>query len=157
MKFFFHLFANLFRVSLGKLLMAANFVICLLIFDWSGSFRYLDTPTQINCHIKPHVSIDFSICGGSESISVAALGLIQFLYFCLTFPSIVMTEDTLTLIRNHYPLWCYETFEFLYIPIFAVINTFYWLFLGDLIEMAHSAYLRNKPSHQILSIFSNPD
>jgi hypothetical protein len=157
MKFFFQLFAKLLDGSLGILLIGANFIICLLAFDWSGFFSYLNAPARINCHLKPVSLIDFSICGYSGSTIDAAVSLIQLLYAALTLPSILMTEYTLAVIKDFYPLWCYQTHELLFVPVFAVFNTFYWLFLGDLIEKAHSAYLLNKPSHQILSVFPKTD
>lgn len=174
MKRFFQLFANFFQGSVGKILIIANFIICLVIFDWDKFFRYLETPAKINCHIKPISrggTIDFSMsnsyglydygynAGAVEILFYFIIStfilcfLVAFLIF--TLPSISLTGITLEFLKLIFPLWCLETFDIFYIPIFAIINTFYWLFLGDMIEIAHSAYLKNKPPKKILSIFSD--
>jgi hypothetical protein len=158
MKLVFQLFANFFAGLLGKLLIVANFVICLFIFDWSKFFRYLETPARINCHIKPFSrGIDFCVYGLYYSPIESFFLLIATSISVLFLPSILVTELILGDLKKLYPLWCVETFDILYIPIFAGINSFYCLFLGDMIEKAHSAYLRNKPVQKPLSIFSGFD
>jgi hypothetical protein len=165
MKRFFQFFANLFAGLVGKLLIVANFVICLFIFDWDKFIRYLETPVKINCHIKQSGgSIDFCLYGFSgygygiiESIGyfIVSIFLLLFgaFFFILVYPSVAVTEIILQILKAQFPLWCIETQDILYVPIFAVVNSFYWLFLGDMIEMAHSAYLRNKKFPKILSCF----
>lgn len=164
MKLFFQILRNLFAGLLGKLLIVANFVICSFIFDWGKFIKYLETPARINCHIKPKSSIDFCLYGFSgygygaiESIGYFIV-LIFLLFFygllaVLIFPSIILTELALDSLKTLFPLWCVETYDILYVPIFAVINSYYWLFLGDMIEKAHSAYLQNKKFPKILSCF----
>jgi len=155
MKRFFQLFANLFRGSVGKLLIIVNFVICLLIFDWPKFARYLETPARINCHLKPYTggAIDICVFGGYPSIFDPIILLFGLIYLILVYPSIAMTEIILGVSKGLFPLSCLETFDLLYIPIFVLVNTFYWLFLGDLIEIAHSAYLQRKPVNKFLTIF----
>lgn len=169
MKRFFQLFANLFAGLVGKLFVIANFVICLFIFDWGKFFRYLETPARINCHIKPSGgSIDSCLYGFSgysygiiEGILYFVMSLFSLLligfFLILVYPSIAMTEIVLGSLKGLFPLWCVETFDIFYIPIYAVINSFYWLFLGDMIEKAHSAYLQNKKFPKILSCFPNSE
>jgi hypothetical protein len=155
MKRFLQLLANLSQGLVGKLLVVANFIICLLAFDWHKFFRYLETPAKLNCHLKlPGRAIDFCGFGGLDLI----LFFFAIIYLIFVYPSIAMTEIVLEMLKKINPLWCLETFDMLYIPIFAVFNTFYWFFLGDLIEMWHSAYLRRKPMYQKpLNIFPDSD
>lgn len=156
MKFIFQLFKNLFAGLVGKLLFVVNFIICLMIFDWHKLFRYLEAPARINCHIKPY-SRSIDICFGSPSIFDFIILLFGIIFLILVYPSMAMTEIILGVLKGMFPLWCVETFDILYIPIFTLVNAIYWLFLGDMIEMAHSAYLRNKPIQKPLSIFPITD
>lgn len=164
MKLFFQILKNLFAGLVGKLLIVANFVICLFIFDWDKLFRYLETPAKINCHIKSGGSIDLCLYGFTrysysliEEVIYFVISIFLLLlsagFLILVYPSIAVTEIVLQILKAQFPLWCIETFDILYVPIFAVINSFYWLFLGDMIEIAHSAYLRNKKFPKILSCF----
>lgn len=157
MKCFFQLFANLFWGLVGKLLIIANFVICLLIFDWEKFARYLETPARINCHFKPQSGMDICIFGGYPSMFDPIILLFGLIYLILVYPSMAMTELILGVLKNVFPLSCLETFDLLYLPIFALVNTFYWLFLGDMIEIAHSVYLQRKSIDKPLSIFPESD
>jgi hypothetical protein len=171
MKFIFQLFKNLFAGLVGKLLFGVNFIICLMIFDWHKLFRYLETPARINCHLKSTGgAIDFSVYGltGSsysfgviENVFYLIIFVFYFffvgIFFILVYPSMAMTEIVLGVLKGMFSLWCVETFDILYIPIFAIFNSIYWIFLGDMIEMSHSAYLRNKPIQKPLSIFPDSD
>lgn len=152
MKLFFQILKNLFAGLLGKLLIAANFVICLFIFDWDKLIRYLETPARINCHIKEY-SRGIDICGMYYSPVESVFLFIVTLIYLIFLPPILMTELVLRDLKTLCPLWCIETFDILYIPIFAAINSFYCLFLGDMIEMAHSAYLQNRQPEKPLSCF----
>ena len=153
MKRFFQLFANLFAGLVGKLFVIANFVICLFIFDWGKFLRYLETPARINCHIKL-TGRGIDICGFGYYYSPieSAFLLITAFVSLIFLPPMLMTELILGDLKRLYPLWCLETFDTLYIPIFTIINSFYCLFLGDMIEKAHSAYLQNKRDRKPLSI-----
>lgn len=159
MKRFFQLFANFFQGSVGKILIIANFIICLVIFDWGKFFRYLETPAKINCHIKPISrggSIDICTSGMFPSIFEPLILLIGLIYLIFVYPSIAMTEIVLGGLKGLFPLLCLETFDIFYIPIFAVVNTFYWLFLGDMIEIAHSQYRKFYPLRKkYLGIFND--
>lgn len=164
MKRFLQVFKHLFAGLVGKLFLIANFVICLFVFDWSKFVRYLETPARIDCHIKPPSSIDFSIYGFTGNNYGVIEGIIYFvlsvfsllllgLFLILVYPSIAVTEIILQILQAQFPLWCAETHGILYLPVFAVVNSFYWLFLGDMIEIAHSAYLQNKQVEKPLSCF----
>ena len=157
MKFVFKLFADLFAGLVGKLMFAANFVICLFVFDWDKFFRYLETPARINCHIKPRSSVDICLTGIHSFIFEPILYVFVAFFSLLVYPSIAVTEIVLDILKVQFPLWCIETFDILYVPIFAVINSIYWLFLGDMIEIAHSAYLRNKTVQKPLSILPDKE
>ncbi len=159
MKRFFQLFANLSQGLVGKILIIANFIICLVIFDWKELFQYLETPAKLDCHIKPYSrGLDICTSGMFPSLIEPILFLLAAPFLILVYPSIAMTEIVLGVLKGMFPLWCIETFDIFYIPIFAVINTFYWLFLGDMIEMAHSEYLRRKSTtKKILSIFPDSE
>lgn len=150
MKRFLQLFENLFQGLVGKLFVIVNFVICLLFFDWHKFFRYLETPARFNCHLKPNSpGIDICMYGGIEPLIL----LFGAIYLIFVYPSITVTEIIIEAGKTAFPLSCLETFDVIYIPIFSLVNAFYWLFLGDMIEMAHSAYLRNKRIQKPLSCF----
>ena len=157
MERFFQLFAKLFQGLLGKLLFVANFIICLVIFDWGKFGRYLEAPARVNCHIKPYSrGIDICFFGRPLSIFEPVFLFFEGLYNIFIYPSMALTEIILVLLKETFPLWCIETFDILYLPVFALINSFYWLFLGDLIEILYSNYtppkiLRINP----LGLFSN--
>jgi hypothetical protein len=154
MKRFFQVFKHLFAGLVGKLLFAANFVVCLFIFDWAKFFRYLEAPARIDCHIKTF-SRGIDICTSSifPSFIEPILLLLAAIFFILVYPSIAVTEIVLEILKAQFPLWCVETHDILYVPVFAVVNSIYWLFLGDMIEIAHSAYLQNKQIQKPLSCF----
>jgi hypothetical protein len=152
MKLFFQILKNLFAELVGKLLILANFIICLFIFDWGKFIKYLETPARINCHIKQY-SRGIDLCGFYYSPIESVFILITTLIYILFLPPILTTEWVLGDMKRLFPLWCVETFDIIYIPIFVVINTFYCLFLGDMIEKAHTVHLRNKKMPKILSCF----
>lgn len=159
---------QVFKISLAKIFFTSNYVICLVIFDWDKFFRYLNTPAKIDCHLPPpHTggTIDFSVygmfaynSGVGEDFIYPILMLFLFLFaiilFILIFPSIIITQITLEVLKNAFPLWCLETHNIIYIPILAVINSFYWVSLAYFIELAHAKYLQIKPpAKKPLSIF----
>lgn len=152
MKLFFQILRNLFAGLLGKLLIVANFIICLGIFDWGKFVKYLETPARINCHIKQY-GRGIDICGFYYSPIESVFIFIVTVTYILFLPPILMTEWVLEDLKRLHPLWCLETFDIFYIPIFLFFNTFYCLFLGDMIEKAHSAYLQNKRIQKPLSCF----
>lgn len=146
---------QVFKISLAKIFFVANYVICLAIFDWDKFFRYLNTPAKINCHIKEigGSTIEFC-CGRPPSIFDPIIFFAEAIFFILTSPSIAITEITLEMFKKTFPLWCLDTRDIIYIPIFAVINSFYWISLVYCIELAHAKYLQIKPpTKKPLSIF----
>ena len=153
MKRFFQLFENLFQGLVGKLFVIVNFIICLLFFDWHKLFRYLETPARFNCHLKPPSSVDICLTGIHAGIFEPIILFFGLLYLILLYPSITVTEIIIEAGKTAFPLSCLETFDVIYIPIFSLVNAFYWLFLGDMIEMAHFTYLRNKQIQKPLSCF----
>lgn len=152
---------QIFKVSLAKVFFAANYVICAFVFDWFKFEKYLNTPAKIDCHIEPRGgSIDFSVYGmyGGEDfitlIFIIFLVLFFILFLIFTFPSIAITHITIEMLKTSFPFWCYETFEIVYIPIFAVINSFYWVCLAYIIELGYSKYRQlNPPKSKYLSVF----
>ena len=136
-------FTNLVKTIIGKVFFVLNYAICLFLFDWGKFSRYLNSPARVNCHFKPvSRGIDFCLYGASINPIEAIFELV---IAVTTFPSMIITQAVINVLKTQNPLWCYETFDIIYLPIFAVVNSFYWLLLGYGIEVAHSAYLRNKP------------
>lgn len=146
---------SIFKVSLAKIFFVANYVICAVIFDWDKFFKYLETPARINCHLPPPSSgghIDF--CYGGASIFDLIIILVGAIFCILTLPSIIITETTLEILKKTFPLWCLETHNIISTPILAVINSFYWVCLAHIIELAHAKYLELKPPiKKPLSVF----
>lgn len=141
MKHLFQIVTKLFQGLVGKLLIIANFIICLVIFDWGEFLQYLETPSRVNCHIKPYSrGIDICTSGIFPSFIEPLLFFLAIIFFILVYPSMAMTEIVLGVLKVVFPLWCIETSDIIYIPVFALINAFYWLFLGDMIEILHSSY-----------------
>ena len=145
---------QVFKISLAKIFFVANYVICLAIFDWNKFFRYLNTPAKVNCHLPPPSRGDgIDICF-SPSIIDPIIYFIGIILSILFLPSIVITEITLEMFKKTFPLWRLDTRDIIYIPIFAVINSFYWISLAYCIELAHAKYLQIKPpAKKPLSIF----
>lgn len=145
------------KVTLAKVFFVANYVICLMIFDWKEFFEYLEKPARISCYLKPYgggKSIDFSVFGAPISIFDVVINLFEGAFYLLSFPSTIITEMTLAMFKTSFPFWCYETFDLLYIPIFAVINSFYWVCLAYMIELGYSKYRQlYPPKNNYLSIF----
>mgnify|MGYP000937355097 CR=1 FL=1 len=134
----------IFKVSLAKIFFVANYVICAVIFDWDKFFKYLETPARINCHLPPPSSgghIEF--CYGGASIFDLINILFGVIFCILTLPSIIITQTTLEMLKKTFPLWCLETYDIIYIPILAVINSFYWICLAHIIELSYSTYHEN--------------
>jgi len=149
---------QVFKISLAKIFFVANYVICLVIFDWDKFFRYLNTPARIDCHLPPpHTgggAIDFCVYGSPPTIFDPIILFATVIFLIFTFPSTIITEITLEMFKKTFPLWCLETHDIIYIPIFAVINSFYWTSLAYCIELAHAKYLQIKPpAKKPLSIF----
>lgn len=167
MKYFFRFFAKTFNISIGKIFFVANIIICLVFFDWNNLFLYLNRIHETQCLPKRGGGIDFSVSGfysSSVGEELIYLILMFFVYLFIVillplfFPSICLTEIMLASLKQTFSHWCPETFDLIYIPVFAVFNAFYWVSLGNLVEMAHSAYLKRKPmSRKFLSIFPDSD
>lgn len=163
MKYFFRFFTNLFNISIGKIFFVANIIICLVFFNWNKLFLYLDNINEMGCRPRGGGAIDFSVYGfygssASEEFIFSIIMIFVYLFIVILFilfsPSICLTEIMLGSLKQTFAHWCPETFDLIYTPIFFVFNSFYWIFLGDIIEMAHSAYLQRKPmSQKFLSIF----
>lgn len=157
---------RIFKVSLAKIFFVTNYIICAMIFDWDNFFKYLETPARINCHLPSPSSgghIDFSVYGFYNYSVVEEMFHVIFsiflvcftiLFYILAFPSIAITEITLGMLKKTFSLWCLETYDIIYIPILAVINSFYWICLAHIIELAHAKYLELKPpAKKPLSVF----
>lgn len=144
-----------FKVSLAKVFFVSNFVICAFVFDWKEFFEYLEMPMRVNCHFKPYNGVDICISGGIiSSILDPIYYFLVAIFLTLTLPSTIISERTLGMLKNTFPFWCYETFEIIYIPIFAVINAFYWICLAYMIELGYSKYRQlNPPKSKYLSVF----
>lgn len=150
-------FRQIFKVSLAKIFFIANYVICAVIFDWDKFYKYLETPARINCHLplpKYGSGIDFCVYGSNISVFEPFILFFGAIFCILTLPSIIITENTLEMLKKAFPLWCLETHDIIYTPVFAVINSFYWICLAYIIELCHAKYLELKPpAKKPLSIF----
>lgn len=135
MKYFFQLFENLIAGKLGKILIISNFIICFVIFSCGESLRIIKkTPAKLSTN----GAIDFSISHHSSSPFDLFLVYFDLLYYIFFYPSLVATEKVINLLENSYPSWYWATIDTFFMPTFVLINAFYWLFLGDMIEILHS-------------------
>ncbi len=134
MKYLFQLFENLVAGSLGKILLISNFIVCFVIFSCGQSLRIIEkSSSQIS-------SGAISFCSYNYSLSPFDLILIYLnvLYYIFFYPSITITEQIINLVESFYPSWYWASINIFFMPIFTLINAFYWLFLGDMIELLYS-------------------
>lgn len=151
MKRIFQFVENLFSGTLGKVLVISNFIVCYIIFSFGKSLRIIEKTTTENQNFISKPSIDFNIYHQTSSIFDPILGFFDVLYYIFFYPSIVFSEKIVGIIENLFPHWHWNIFDTFYMIIFTLINTFYWLFLGDTIEILYSFKLEPKKPLSILA------
>lgn len=165
MKHAFQIFKSFFKCPLAKIFLVANLIVCVFIFDWSEFLLYLSKINETGCKPKA-VSFtlydNYGAFGASGMIMevvaliLTAVYLLIFLIFLLLVgPSLAFAACGVEILKMIFPHWCPETFELLFIPLFAVFNSFYWVFLANLFEFSHAQHSQNKsPDKNPLSIYS---
>ncbi|MEZ5427312.1 MAG: hypothetical protein R2747_13665 [Pyrinomonadaceae bacterium] len=138
--------------QLAVIFLLANLFFCSFAFDWDKAFSYIKDIDKTGCRPVAEVP-SFGIYNSAppppEEILTGLLVLISL-------PTLAATAILTESLKTDHPRWCPETFEV--IEIFAIMffNSFYWILLAHLIEMAHGNYLRSKPEpEKPLSIFSD--
>ena len=146
--------------SLAYIFLTANFAACALILDWKEFFSYIAKMDAKEC--KPPVSekISFGMYhfyGSSELASFLTLLLLLFVVLILAFLFLLSLAAALSVVgglKIDYPEWCPETFDFIFIPVFIILNSIYWVLLSYLCEWIYDFHSKHKPVRKNpLSIF----
>ena len=144
MKHFSRLFKGIFKNGLAYIFLAASLCVYAIILDWSKIFTYISHFGDANCQPVKKEAINFVIYDMSPPPIPSPFEILEALFYFLSFPSALIKEILVTDLKTQYAHWCPETFDIIGIVSFLIINSFYWLFLGYLIETTHDYYKKNK-------------
>ena len=146
-------FTSFFRNGLAYIFLAAGIFIYAIILDWNKIANYVGHFRETNCEPVKQIKISFGIydCG---PYFPDPFKIVEGLFYFISFPSVIIRELLISDLKYHYPHFCPETFDVIGMIYFLIINSFYWMFLGYVIEAAHGYYSDRKSlSEKPLSLF----
>lgn len=127
----------------------ANLIVFAVIFDWSEFASFISNAENSCRPVLSKLSFGTNCYGGSgsgvELMLTAVLGIIIGIFLLIFFlPSYLLTAAALAAIKVDYPHWCPETFELISVPVFAVFNAIYWIFLSRFFKLLHDYHCEHK-------------
>lgn len=145
--------------ALTNWFLLVNLIIFAVIFDWSEFASFISNDENSCRPVLSKVSFGTNCYGGSSSgieLMLSAILIIFIAVFLLVFflPSYLLTAAAMVLIQSDYPHWCAETFDLISVPVFAVFNAIYWIFLSRFFELIYDYHCENRTVQKNpLSIF----
>ena len=146
-------FTLFFKKGLVYIFLLASLFICAVIADWNKIYNYIDHFSEKNCEPAKAIVISFGIYD-SAPLFLNPFEIVKGLFYLISLPSIIIKELLMSDLKSRYSYLCPETFDIIGMIYFLIINSFYWMVLGYLIELAHNYYCKTRlPPKKPFSIF----